>query len=58
MKIGSFKAFVLLLALACFTVYPISLFGASSSDLLKAKKEAEAKGFIFETSHDEIVAKA
>jgi ABC-type Fe3+ transport system substrate-binding protein len=30
----------------------------SSAALLKAKKEAEAKGFIFETSRDAIVAKA
>jgi ABC-type Fe3+ transport system substrate-binding protein len=29
-----------------------------SAALLKAKQEAEAKGYIFETSHDEIVAKA
>src|SRR5262245_8724496 len=28
------------------------------SALAQAKKEAEAKGFIFETNHDEIVAKA
>jgi iron(III) transport system substrate-binding protein len=32
--------------------------GEPSGVLLKAKKEAEAKGFTFETSHDEIVAKA
>jgi ABC-type thiamine transport system substrate-binding protein len=31
---------------------------AADSALLKAKREAEAKGFIFETSRDEIVAKA
>lgn len=31
---------------------------AAGPALLKAKKEAEAKGFIFETSHDEIVARA
>src|SRR5262245_17581697 len=38
---------------------PGSSFGAvPSSRLLKAKQEAEASGFIFETSHDEIVAKA
>ena len=37
------------------------IFAASagpSSSLAKAKQEAEAKGFLFETSHDEIVAKA
>ena len=31
---------------------------AADSALLKAKKEAEAKGYIFETNRDEIVAKA
>ena len=31
---------------------------AASSALLNAKKEAEAKGYIFYTDHDEIVAKA
>ena len=31
---------------------------ASDSALMKAKKEAEAKGFIFETSRNEIIAKA
>ena len=34
-------------------------FAASANPtLLKAKQEAEAKGYLFETSHDEIVAKA
>jgi hypothetical protein len=39
---------------------PDSVTVAASSDiaLLKAKKDAEAKGYIFETSHDEIIAKA
>jgi ABC-type glycerol-3-phosphate transport system substrate-binding protein len=31
---------------------------ASSPSLLKAKQEAEAKGFIFLTNHDEIIAHA
>src|SRR5262245_31864833 len=31
---------------------------AASTDLLEAKKEAEAKGYIFFTTHDEIVDKA
>ena len=31
---------------------------ATSPPLLKASKEAESKGYIFETSHDEIVSKA
>jgi hypothetical protein len=34
------------------------LAASPNADLLKAKREAEAKGYIFETSHDEIVAKA
>jgi ABC-type Fe3+ transport system substrate-binding protein len=50
-------------------VLPLSVIGAlffasisfaaqSGAALPKAKQEAEAKGYIFETSHDEIVAKA
>jgi len=31
---------------------------AAGAALQKAKQEAEAKGFVFEASHDEIVAKA
>lgn len=38
---------------------PRSSFAAApSSALIKAKQEAETNGFIFETSHDEVVAKA
>jgi ABC-type Fe3+ transport system substrate-binding protein len=49
-------AFVLLLELWLISSL---VFAASSSPVLsKAKQEAEAKGFIFETSHDEIVANA
>ena len=33
-------------------------YAAAQADLKAAKAEAESKGFIFETSHDEIVAKA
>ncbi|MGH7848298.1 MAG: hypothetical protein ACREQW_24430 [Candidatus Binatia bacterium] len=32
--------------------------GAASRDSIQAKQAAEAKGSIFENSHDEIVAKA
>lgn len=35
-----------------------ALAASAAPDLLKTKREAEAKGYIFETSHDEIVAKA
>lgn len=42
-----------------FMVFTPVLFGAAPSpNLLKAKQEAEAKDYLFETSHDEIVAKA
>ncbi|MBI2987099.1 MAG: ABC transporter substrate-binding protein [Deltaproteobacteria bacterium] len=41
----------------CATV-SVTLAASPSPALLKAKKEAEAKGYIFETGHDEIVAKA
>ena len=50
------KASILLLLLSFFIVR-LDLFAASAS-LAGAKKEAEAKGLIFETSHQEIVNKA
>ena len=38
---------------------PVAVNAAAAGPALqKAKQEAEAKGFLFETSHDEIVAKA
>jgi ABC-type Fe3+ transport system substrate-binding protein len=50
---------LVLASLLVSLVAPAPLFAAAASSALeKAKKEAEAKGFIFETSHDEIVAKA
>ena len=57
MKHSFIKAVTLLFVLGSWLVGPIAHAGPSAA-LLKAKKEAEAKGFIFETSHDEIVAKA
>lgn len=36
----------------------VALAAAASPELLNAKKEAEAKGYIFLTSHDEIIAEA
>lgn len=45
--------------LALILGLPISLHAAAAPGVLqKAKQESEAKGFIFETSRDEIVAKA
>jgi len=39
-------------------LYSMVLAAPAGTPLLKAKQQAEAKGFIFETSHDEIVSKA
>ncbi|MBI2986436.1 MAG: extracellular solute-binding protein [Deltaproteobacteria bacterium] len=57
MKVSSFKAATLLLLSLSLVLVSRDVFAASAG-LLKAQKEAEAKGFIFETGHDEIVAKA
>ena len=47
------------LLLVSFAIPNASLYAAEpSSAVLKAKKEAEAKGFLFAASHDEIVSKA
>ena len=54
------KAPVLLLAgFLLILGLPVAVLGAAAgSALQKAKQESEAKGFIFETSRDEIIAKA
>ncbi|MBI2989448.1 MAG: ABC transporter substrate-binding protein [Deltaproteobacteria bacterium] len=49
--VGSFTLFLLLMLAPTHAV-------AASATLLKAKKEAEAKGYIFYATHDEIVAMA
>jgi ABC-type Fe3+ transport system substrate-binding protein len=55
MKIDVFQSVMLLLLALC----PAQALAAElSSDLLKTKKEAEAKGYIFLADRDEIVAKA
>ncbi len=51
-----FRVAILLLMLGFWANSTAAL--AASADLQKAKQEAEAKGYIFETSHDDIVAKA
>ena len=60
MKIQMIKAVSWLGALGFALACSVSSAPAASpsAELLKAKKAAEAKGYIFETSHDEIVAKA
>jgi len=58
MRIRTILAYMLFL-ITCFWLVGPSAFAASpSATLLKAKQEAEAKGYIFLTSRDEIVAKA
>jgi ABC-type Fe3+ transport system substrate-binding protein len=55
MKIDFLKAVVFLFLVLC----PAEALAAqATSDLLKTKKEAEAKGYIFLTDRDEIIAKA
>jgi spermidine/putrescine-binding protein len=56
-KFVSLQIFSYVLVLLCG--FKVALGAAApASALLKAKQEAEAKGYIFETSRDEIVAKA
>lgn len=58
MALDSFERFFLAFLLA-FAIFPTdSIAAAPSSALVKAKRDAEMKGYIFETSHEEIVAKA
>ena len=47
-----------LAGLLAVLVAPAGLLGAASPALQKAKQESESKGFLFETSSDEIIAKA
>lgn len=58
MKIGSVKPLASSIVLACWFLSSHAFAASASPALLKAKQEAESKGFIFETSHDEIVARA
>src|SRR5439155_9125780 len=58
MKIVLFVRIVALFALGAWCACAQVLAASPSPALQKAKQEAEAKGFVFETSHDEIVAKA
>jgi ABC-type Fe3+ transport system substrate-binding protein len=58
MKIGPSTQVLLLLVLGCFVFAANGSAAEPSAALLKAKKEAEARGFIFETNRDGIVAKA
>lgn len=58
MKISCFHRAILPLFAVVWLVASGTFAAAASPELLKAKKEAEAKGYTFFTSHDEIVAEA
>ena len=58
MKIGPCTRALLSFLLGCFVLATQGSAAESSGALSKAKNEAEARGFIFETSRDAIVAKA
>ena len=58
MKRPIFKALVIFFFLASWGMGSHALAASATPSLLKAKQEAEANGFIFETSRDEIIAKA
>ena len=50
--------FVLALSLGFFWLEPFAFSASPNSASLKAKEAAKANGYIFETSHDDVVAKA
>jgi len=52
------KCKILLLASSWFLVSGTSFAAAPSAALVKAKQDSEAKGYLFESNHDDIVAKA
>jgi len=57
--LGQIVSILFAAVLAVPLALPLSLYAAAAPGALqKAKQESEAKGFIFETSHDEIIAKA
>lgn len=58
MRASFLKAVHFLLILAYCGVASHALAASAATALLNAKKEAETRGYIFVTSHDEIVAKA
>ena len=58
MKTSLFRVIIIFFFVNCWISISIVLAASSDATLLKAKKEAEAKGYIFDTTHDEIVAKA
>jgi len=58
LKIGIFQIVTLSLILVCSLLNTLAFSASPTPTLLKAKQEAEAKGYIFFTNHDEILSKA
>ena len=58
MKIHISRTVTLLAFLALFCLTTAAYAAPATPALLKAKEDAEAKGFVFESSRDEIIAKA
>jgi hypothetical protein len=58
MKAMHFRAGLAVSAIAILLLSGSAFAAAPSPALAKARQEAEAKGYIFESSHDEVVAKA
>lgn len=58
MKTSLCRKVGLVLTLLFFLAAPLAFSASPTSALLKAKQEADAKGYVFLTSHDEIVALA
>lgn len=57
-KVTSIRVALYLIIIGCLIGIFTTFAAAQAPSLLKAKKEAEARGYIFITSHDEIVASA
>jgi ABC-type glycerol-3-phosphate transport system substrate-binding protein len=58
MKAMHFRAGLAVSAIAILLLSGSAFAAAPSPALAKARQEAEAKGYIFESSHDDVVAKA
>lgn len=58
MRLIFFRRFFLYLILGSWLLRTDAIAASPSPAMVKAKREAEVKGYIFETSHEEILAKA
>ncbi len=58
MKIGPIARVILSLLLGSFSASPFAFSASPTPALLKAKQDAESRGYVFFTDHDEIISKA